>query len=113
MFEKNPNNSPYACWGVECGRGWYNLLETLLTKLDVLDTAKIIRVTQIKEKFGTLRFYIGGGTEEQYSAINLAELMSSNICERCGKFDSSIKPSTDSCWVSTRCKECQKQKEKK
>jgi hypothetical protein len=39
---------------------------------------------QIKEKFGLMRFYTSGGTEEQQAQISLAEIMSSHICEDCG-----------------------------
>ena len=41
-------------------------------------------VSQIKEKFGTLRFYVGPATPEQHSYIHFAESMSSRICEACG-----------------------------
>jgi hypothetical protein len=40
---------------------------------------------QVKEKFGTLRFYIDRATDAQYNYIEFAELMSSKTCEVCGK----------------------------
>lgn len=97
----------------ECGDGWYTLLANLCSQLqfDTNHNNKYklkypqVTVTCIKEKFGTLRFYVDGATDEQYYAIHLAELMSANICEKCGKFDSSIEPE-GRCWVYTRCKEC-------
>ena len=39
---------------------------------------------QVKEKFGGLRFYVHGGTEEHYNYINFAESMSYRTCEVCG-----------------------------
>ena len=39
---------------------------------------------QVKEKFGTLRFYVDRATERQYNYIEFAELMSSKTCEECG-----------------------------
>ena len=39
---------------------------------------------QVKEKFGSLRFYIEGGTDEDYAAIDLAESVSVRTCEVCG-----------------------------
>lgn len=47
--------------------------------------AGIPHAVQVKEKFGGLRFYIGGGaTEEQYAFISFAEEMSYRVCELCG-----------------------------
>ena len=40
---------------------------------------------QVKEKFGTLRFYVDGATDAQYNYINFAEIMSGRTCEECGK----------------------------
>jgi len=39
---------------------------------------------QVKEKFGGLRFYIDGGTDEHYNYIRFAESMSYKTCEVCG-----------------------------
>lgn len=39
---------------------------------------------QIKEKFGTLRFYVGGGDDHTKGAIQMAEAMSAVTCEECG-----------------------------
>lgn len=46
-------------WGMECGDGWYDLLDKLMAKLDYISNVSGIQVVadQIKEKFGTLRFY--------------------------------------------------------
>ena len=40
---------------------------------------------QVKEKFGTLRFYVDRATDAQYNYIEFAELMSSRTCEVCGE----------------------------
>ena len=40
---------------------------------------------QVKEKYGTLRFYVNGATDAQYNYIDFAELMSGRTCEECGK----------------------------
>lgn len=45
---------------------------------------KVPVVVQVKEKFGTLRFYTHGATEQQYTYIDFAEHISGSICERCG-----------------------------
>lgn len=101
-------------FGFECGDGWYNLLDCLCSKLQ-FDTDHNnkeckypqVEAVQVKEKFGTLRFYVAGATPEQYAAISLAELMSSRICEVCGKFSEDIAPCGPQ-WITTRCKECMK-----
>ena len=41
--------------------------------------------TQIKEKFGTLRVYTSGATDEQWTTMEEAEEQSEFICEQCGK----------------------------
>ena len=62
---------------------------------------KVPVVTQVKEKYGTLRFYIDGGTDEHYSLIRMAEGMSSVTCEVCG----SKGKRNYYGWISTRCPE--------
>lgn len=39
---------------------------------------------QVKEKFGTLRFYYEGGDEYVSGIVAMAESMSGRICEECG-----------------------------
>ena len=41
-------------------------------------------ITQVKEKFGTLRFYVHGGTSEMNNYIEFAEAMTGRVCEECG-----------------------------
>lgn len=43
------------------------------------------RASQIKEKYGTLRFYLTSGTALMYTVTNEAERKSAKICEECGK----------------------------
>lgn len=40
--------------------------------------------TQIKEKFGSLRFYFNGGNDYCDALVAMAESMSERICEECG-----------------------------
>lgn len=44
-----------------------------------------IKITQIKEKFGTLRIYVNKADDHVYGMINLAEQLSSTTCELTGK----------------------------
>jgi hypothetical protein len=55
--------------------------------------------TQVKEKYGTLRFYYDGGDEYISGMVTLAEAMSSVTCERCG----APGETRHSGWVQTLC----------
>lgn len=52
--------------------------------LPIPDPVPWPRVEQIKEKFGTLRYYITYLPEGLDSAVNLAERLSEYTCQRCG-----------------------------
>ena len=43
-----------------------------------------IRIDQIKEKFGGLRFYYEGGDDQIQGMVRMAELWAGNTCETCG-----------------------------
>lgn len=51
---------------------------------DPLQPISQVRATQVKEKFGTLRFYCSGGDEYISGAISMATAMSAKTCETCG-----------------------------
>lgn len=59
--------------------------------------------SQVKEKFGGLRFYIDGGTERHHAYISFAEAMSYKICETCGT-TTDVYQTTG--WVHTTCVLC-------
>ena len=63
----------------------------------------------IKEKFGTLRFYIGGVehklADKIYKLIERAEQESVVTCEMCGTKD---KVTTKGSWILTLCNSCRK-----
>lgn len=63
-----------------------------------------IEATQVKEKFGGLRFYYSGGNEETSAMISFAEALSYKICEECGRYDNTV--GSTSGWITTICKEC-------
>jgi hypothetical protein len=58
-------------------------------------------VVQVKEKYGTLRFYCTG-TPAIDKYIRLAERLSAMTCEDCGKPGQA----NESGWISTLCEEC-------
>lgn len=66
-------------------------------KVDV--EIKQVVAVQIKEKFGTLRFYYEGGDEYIHGLVSMAESMSAVTCEVCGNPGKS----TDGGWIKTVC----------
>ena len=48
------------------------------------EAEKVPVASQVKEKFGGLRFYVDRATEKHYDYINFAENMSYRTCEVCG-----------------------------
>ena len=57
---------------------------------------------QIKEKFGTLRFYYDGGNDEISGMVDIIESLSSYVCEVCG-VPGSLR--SDRSWIRTLCDE--------
>jgi hypothetical protein len=60
-----------------------------------------VTLDQVKEKFGTLRFYYTGGDDQIYGMVRMAESMSGVTCEECGKPGTS----TSGGWIKTVCPE--------
>jgi len=70
------------CWGFECDDGWYNLLDECCDKLSRLQPPHV--AVQVKEKYGTLRFYLQGYSDEADIILREAEDKSAVTCEVCG-----------------------------
>jgi hypothetical protein len=64
------------------GDGWVPILDRLAH--DLVEMGWDRDLHQTKEKFGTLRFYIGAETEEMSDRIRVAEEESARTCEVCG-----------------------------
>ena len=60
------------------------------------------RASQVKEKFGSLRFYMSSATNEMWDLIKEAESKSATICEECG----SLGEERDDGWIRTLCDKC-------
>ena len=63
------------------------------------ETSNVPIATQVKEKFGGLRFYVDKASDNHYNYINFAEAISYCTCETCG---APGKPYTDG-WHTTLC----------
>ena len=77
------------CWGIDCGDGWYWLIDRLCAAIQGYVDGKNgevsqVEAAQVKEKFGTLRFYVDGADEHVRSWIQYTEYLSAHICEECG-----------------------------
>ena len=99
-------------WGIECGSGWYMIIDCLCESIQqyvngVSYTGRIAPViaNQIKEKYGTLRFYYEGGDEFVDGMVDYAENMSGHICENCGSPEGKIKSKMG--WLKCRCSNCE------
>lgn len=84
------------CWGFP-GDGWFLIIWNLSEKLEKMilalpekteDTWGNSRedccASQVKEKYGTLRFYMTGSNQEMETEIDKAEALSEITCEDCG-----------------------------
>lgn len=100
-----PMTDTCMCWGIECGDGWYSLIDHLCSWLQWsnYNSRPQVEASQVKEKFGGLRFYIDGGDEWQDGAISFAESISFIICETCGDRG---ELRSDHGWLSTLCDKC-------
>ena len=109
---KPEGNTCYSLFGLEINAGWYPLVEDLICKIEgrlaekqalgLLDPDYPFSVQQIKEKFGTLRFYVYGADDTIYGWINEAEAKSASVCEFCGG-DGKL---CGSSWIHTLCESC-------
>jgi len=100
-----PPEQSNMCWGFECSDGWYNIIFTLCSLIQIHQKSqkpdyKPVVVQQVKEKFGTLRFYYTGGDDIVFGMVAYAEAISGMTCEVCGD-----RGTTDwkRSWVRTVC----------
>lgn len=115
-------------WGFECGDGWFDLIDAICKAIQnqteyanrLWPNLKFAVVAaQVKEKYGTLRFYneflYASDLEEHdreklercinqiNGMISFAEFMSGRICEVCGQKGTLDGSSFPRC----RCKDCE------
>lgn len=83
----SPEKSPLA-WGFTCEDGWFLIFDQLLAWLQAAaDRGRIPQpvVSQVKEKFGTLRCRLDEGIcPRSIRLIDWASLRAFGTCERCG-----------------------------
>jgi hypothetical protein len=88
---------------IACLPGWLNLIDelcrTLQIHLDSHPDVPQVKVLQVKEKFGGLRFYFSGGDTACHEAVAAAEERSLSVCEVCGQ-SGTLQGER---WLSVRC----------
>lgn len=73
---------------IACGAGWYGLIEELDRKITELD--ENYKICQIKQKYGSLRYYVEHSTDSIELIDQIEELThayedkSLTVCEICG-----------------------------
>jgi len=97
--------NPYN-FGFGVGDGWYVILKELIIGIKAGDSKEknnwITKVTQCKEKFGGLRFYVTGTSKKNWDLIRKAEDKSMVVCEETG---SEVEVGTwNDGWVKTICR---------
>jgi len=88
----------------ECGPGWNQLIDDLDRDLRAIDPDYTI--LQIKDKFGSLRYYASASKPELSdllgARIDRAEWLSVVTCENCGKAGQL----RDLSWMRVLCDDC-------
>jgi hypothetical protein len=166
MVNRNkPMMETCMCWGFECGDGWFNILNQLMSNIQhhidwkekqrkwaidynematqakagnfdlfeetmkalpndeykekrlgeivagdfraVPESIPQVTLDQVKEKFGTLRFYYSGGDDVIDGMVRMAESMTGVTCESCGN----IGESRGGGWIHTYCTPCEEARE--
>ncbi len=120
--------NPYG--GFAIGAGWWPIIETLCRQIQhhidwangtrerllkdnpynsrIPEAVPQVTVSQIKEKFGGLRFYYDGGDDMIDGMVRMAEAWADSSCEECGK------PGTrrSGGWIRTLCDEHEAERQK-
>ncbi len=95
---------------VSCDEGWYDLIDNLCHAVST--HFPNVRVLQIKEKFGGLRFYTSSDDSNPTLLRELlakAENASFDICEICGQPGKTCNYTPS--YIRTVCAECLEKKE--
>lgn len=84
-----------------CGEGWSGLLADCIVEL--FNAGWNGEISQIKEKYGTLRFYVGASTNAMETIISKYEAVSAKTCEICARKGRMCGKG----WWNTYCKSCE------
>ena len=109
-------SEPYG--GFAVSQGWWPIIESLCANIQahidwshknhewqvnnnkpVTEVVPQVEVHQIKEKFGGLRFYYGGGDDQISGMVRMAEAWAGTACEECG----AVGKRRSGGWIRTLC----------
>ena len=106
QFLKLNNNDYMSTWADMLPTGWrLKFGESLFNELkETIKKYKLNKyeIVDIKEKFGTLRWYSFGGNEETENIIKKYEDVSQYVCQICGKPAEVVTLN----WIGFYCKDC-------
>ncbi|HDY90029.1 MAG TPA: hypothetical protein ENH82_18150 [bacterium] len=108
-----PMSQTCMCWGITTGDGWFYLIDNLcacITNYCKNNNKEIPQAAQVKEKYGTLRFYLDNEDTLIDGMIWLADYLSGTICEVCGSTENVTQTKG---WIQTICKPCLTNKKEK
>lgn len=110
-----PPSQNLMCFGFACDDGWFQIIYDLSKKIS--EICPRVKATQVKEKFGTLRFYVEGvqidKADEVYNLIEEASQKSATTCEFCGKENAKLGTTKGSGWLRALCVSCRREDEKR
>jgi len=92
-------------WGFSCGDGWFEIVGAICARLQHMtdhEGAPQVVASQVKEKFGSLKFYVRRATEAQIDEISRIAGRSNHICEVCGAPGATVVAGG---WHQVRCAE--------
>lgn len=117
LFSDLDHRNCFRLFSFECDNGWFDLLKDLITEIKSiiqkdgispcigLDDKPIpLKINQVKEKYGGLRFYTNWITETIEKAVERAEARSLKTCELCGEpgLVKAVRPY----WYKCVCEKC-------
>lgn len=120
IFKNRDGSIMQTCmaWGFECGNGWYNIIDILCSEIqhhvdfksqnlseEEKQSLQVV-AEQVKEKFGTLRFYFYGGDETIEGMVSIAESITRKICEDCGN----VGQHRTQKWHRVTCESCEEKR---
>jgi hypothetical protein len=83
-----PMSHTAMCWGFDVGDGWEPIIRALSSQIEAYNNTvpidHAVEATQVKEKFGGLRFYTTSAPDSVYEYIRKAEEQADTTCETCG-----------------------------
>jgi hypothetical protein len=108
LFKPNSHVNEEYYYGpyIECDDGWFQIILDASIEIEkivsgkTLDEQEDTEVIQIKEKFGTLRYYMNHYDDKISKIIAEAENKSAVTCEKCGNPGAIGRIGR---WYSTRC----------